>query len=126
MIDPRALQQHFKQIREKELPPVIDVPRVPDTEPLTGVKAIPEPKEEVVVDKTPEIFDSLKQEVNLVIDVPPPIDSIIIDEIEEEGDIPVVDNNEEKAEVKDDNPYGYSTSSKEETSYDPYGYYSGN
>jgi hypothetical protein len=103
MIDPRALQQHFRKVQQSERPSKIEVPRVPDLEPLTAIQAIPEPvleQEEVPVPAS-DIFDSLKEEVreeiNLIIDVPPPIPPIVINEIEEES--------------KD--------------VYDPYGYYSG-
>jgi len=111
MIDPRALQQHFRKVQQNEKPPKIDVPRVPDLEPLTAVQAIPEPvieQEEVSIPAS-DIFDSLKEEVkeeiNLVIDAPAPIPPIVINEIEEE----------ELVEEE----------SKEENVYDPYGYYSG-
>jgi hypothetical protein len=109
MIDPRALQQHFRKVQQSERPPKIDVPRVPDLEPLTAVQAIPEPviEQEEVSIPAPDIFDSLKEEVkeeiNLVIDAPAPIPPIVINEIEEEL-------------VEEVN---------EEDSYDPYGYYSG-
>jgi len=107
MIDPRALQQHFRKVQQNEGPPKIDVPRVPDLEPLTAIQAIPEPEEISV--PTPDVFDSLKEEVkeeiNLVIDASAPILPIVINEIEEEKLV------EEE--------------SKEENVYDPYGYYSG-
>jgi len=108
MIDPRALQQHFRKVQQSERPPKIEVPRVPDLEPLTSIQAIPEPliEQEEICIPAPDIFNSLKEEVrekiNLIIDVPPPIPPIVINEIEEE----LVE--EESKDV-----------------YDPYGYYSG-
>jgi hypothetical protein len=103
MIDPRALQEHFRKVQQNERPPKIDVPRVPDTKPLTAVQAISEPviKQEQKPIPAPDIFDSLKEEVSSVIDTSP---FTSINEVEEE----LV---EEK--------------SKEENVYDPYGYYSG-
>jgi hypothetical protein len=104
MIDPRALQQHFQKVQQSEKPPKIEVPRVPDLEPLTAIQAIPEPvlEQEKIPVPASDIFNSLKQEIkeqiNLIIDVPPSIAPIIIDEIEEES---------------------------KEGIYDPYGYYSG-
>jgi hypothetical protein len=106
MIDPRALQQHFRKVQQSERPLKIDVPRVPDIEPLTAVQAIPESileQEEVSIPTPNDIFDSLKEEVNLVIDAPAPIPPIVINEIEEElvGEV------------------------NKENVYDPYSYYSG-
>jgi hypothetical protein len=40
MIDPRALQQHFKKVNQRQEPKQIPVPRVPDVKPLTTVQAI--------------------------------------------------------------------------------------
>ncbi len=133
MIDPRALQQHFRKVQQRQEPNIVSVPRIPDPKPLTAIEAIsvPEPiieQEEIIV-PVPEIID-LKEKVNLVIDVPPPIGDITIEEIEieEEQSVPkeVLEQKEntEKGEPKTENPYGYSVSDREED-YNPYGYYSG-
>jgi hypothetical protein len=65
MIDPKALQQHFRKVQQTEKPPKIDVPRVPDVEPLTAVQAIPEPVIEQETFHIPgsSVFDTLKEEV---------------------------------------------------------------
>ena len=44
MIDPRALQQHFKSVQQRQLPIETVVPRVPDLKPLTALEPIPEPE----------------------------------------------------------------------------------
>jgi len=111
MIDPRALQQHFRKVQQNERPPKIDVPRVPDLEPLTAVQAIPEPviEQEELPLPVPSVFDSLKEEVkeevNLTVDTSPSIDTLIVNEEQEEEETL-------RADIKED-------------SYDPYGYYSG-
>jgi hypothetical protein len=136
MIDPRALQQHFKKIHRAEIPAKPDVPRVPDINPLTAVQAIfvPEQKKEneeyiiteqpfaeksepvIVVTSNETLFSKKEEEVeekipiNLVINVDPPIDSIIINEFEEEV------LNDLSTEIEEKNT---------ENEYDPYGYYSG-
>ncbi len=106
MIDPRALQQHFRQVQQNERPQKIDVLRVPDLEPLTAVLAIPEPiiEQNELPNSNPDIFESLKEEINLVIDVPPPPPPIVINVVEEDKELVEVENKED--------------------SYDPYGYYS--
>jgi hypothetical protein len=104
MIDPRALQQHFQQVQQNERPIKVDVPRIPDSEPLTAIQAIPEPVIEQEQLPVSDIFDSLKEEINLVIDVPPPPPPIVINVIEEDKELVEVENKED--------------------SYDPYGYYS--
>jgi hypothetical protein len=105
MIDPRALQQHFRQVQQNERPQKIDVPRVPDLKPLTAVLAIPEPiiEQNELPNLSPDIFESLKEEINLVIDVPPS-PTIVINVVEEDKELVEVKNKED--------------------SYDPYGYYS--
>ncbi len=136
MIDPRALQQHFKGIQQRQERKRVPVPRVPDPKPLTAIEAISVP--ELIIEQEEEIIPSLKREpINLVIDVPPPIGDLIVDEIEAEE--PVIEKNpelesekvlevketKEKAEPITENPYGYSTPEDREEDYDPYGYYSG-
>jgi hypothetical protein len=143
VIDPRALQQHFRKVQQKQEPPRASVPRVPDPKPLTAIEAIivPEPiveqKEvpviEPIVLDVPKVIDEPKPEVHLVIDVPPPIGDLVINEIEEEEPIKIEETEEvleqeetkEKAEPKTENPYGYSAPKERDEDYDPYGYYSG-
>ncbi len=135
MIDPRALQQHFKKVQQRQEPSRVSVPRIPDPKPLTAIEVIlvPEPiveeKEipviEPIVLEVPKVIKEPKQEVHLVIDVPPPIGDLVIDEIEEPEEVLEQEENVEKAELKTENPYGYSASKEREEDYDPYGYYSG-
>jgi len=126
MIDPRALQQHFRKVHQKERPPKQEVPRVPDPVPLTAFQAIPVPvevipvtvQEEVtapiipvaVIEEMPKV-EPKKEIINLVINVPPPIDQIVINDMEDE------DVSEPKETVLE--------TSKTIEEYDPYGYYSG-
>jgi len=80
MIDPRALQQHFQHVQQNERPQKESVPRILDIEPLTAVQAIPEP---VIEEKnSTQVFNSLKKEINFVIDAQPPIPPIVVDETE--------------------------------------------
>ena len=103
MIDPRILQQHFQKVQEREMPPKPEIPRIPDPEPLTAIQAIPTPEpvieQEVELSPVPELEVEEKEPINLIVNVPPPIDSLIVDEIEDEP-------------------------SEDYTTYDPYGYYS--
>lgn len=50
MIDPRALQQHFRKVYEKQQPlnTKPDIPRVLITEPLTAIKAITIPIDPII------------------------------------------------------------------------------
>jgi hypothetical protein len=113
MIDPRALQQHFQKVHKKELPEIVTVPRVPDLEPLTAVQAIVMPVEKVVKleqELLPDpALEVAKEKINLIIDALPPIDSIVVDEFEDEENTEVAESNYD--------PYGYysSTSSKTES-----------
>lgn len=150
MIDPRALQQHFRSVQQRQEPKRVPVPRVPDPKPLTAIEAIPVPEPiieqneipviEPIVLEVPKVIEEPKQEVHLVIDVPPPIGDLVIEEIEieelviEEAEPIVlkepevvleVEETKEKVELKTENPYGYSAPKDREEEYDPYGYYSG-
>ncbi len=108
MIDPRALQQHFKKVQQKQEPIRSSVPRIPDPKPLTAIEAIsvlePVIEQEEVSGPVPEIKEP-KEEINLVINVPPPIGDIVIEETEIK-------------EAKASKPPDIND-------YDPYGYYSG-
>jgi hypothetical protein len=112
MIDPRALQQHFRKVQQSEIPPKIEVPRVPDLEPLTAIQAIPEPviEQKQIPIPAPDIFNSLKEETNLTVDLIDTTPIVINDEIvkEEEKEKLIVP-------VKED---------IDKDVYDPYGYYS--
>lgn len=98
MIDPRALQQHFRKVHQRQEPKDTPVPRIPDIKPLTAIEAITV-QEDVLLSTQTAIEESMLT-VNLVIDIPPPIDKIIIDESEFEEELV-----------------------KESNSYDPYEYY---
>jgi hypothetical protein len=123
VIDPRALQQHFRKVQQRQEPKQPSVPRVPDSKPLTAIEAIfiPEP-----IIEQQELPASLPEPIKLIIDVPPPIGDLIIDEIEE---VPIeVEETKKELEIeksKIENPYGYSELNDKEDDYDPYGYYSG-
>ena len=146
MIDPRALQQHFRGVQQRQEPKRVPVPRVPDPKPLTAIEAIPVP--EPIIEQVEEIIPAPKVEpTDLVIDTPPiieEIENLVIEEIEElvieepkeepvviEEPEPVpkevleIKETKEKAEPKTENPYGYSAPKEKEEDYDPYGYYSG-
>lgn len=120
VIDPRALQQHFQKVHQREQPKKPEVPRVPDLEPLTAIQAIPLPIkvtpttliQEEYIDQIPKTVIE-KELVNLLINVPKPIDKIIINEIEED----VIESNKKSIQNLE------TSQSIEE--YDPYGYYSG-
>jgi hypothetical protein len=108
MIDPRALQQHFKKINQKQEPKAIPIPRIPDPKPLTAIEAIFVPKpiieQKEDVNPVPEInskIEESKEKINLIIDVPPPIGDLVIEETELE-ELETTNNDD----------------------YDPYGYYS--
>lgn len=118
MIDPKALQQHFRKVQQNEKPFKLKVSRIPDLAPLTAVQAISIPVEEKlpipeIILKQKEVIipaqtklkevepEQIKEPVNLVINADPPIDAIIINEIEEDVE------------------------PKKDDVYDPYGYYSG-
>jgi len=128
VIDPRALQQHFQKVHQKERPSKPEVPRVPDPVPLTAVQAISIPTSPIEHSfippiQTQESLPAIKEEakieppkelINLVIDVPPPIDRIIINDVEEVIETEEDSNLDQTTEV-----------SKTIEEYDPYGYYSG-
>ena len=127
MIDPRALQQHFKKVHQRQEPKKVPIPRIPDLKPLTAIEAIlvPEP---IIKQENLPVQSPSKEPINLTIEFPPPIGDLIIDE-EEEVFLEAEDSGpKEVLEVerpKIENPYGYSGSSGEENDYDPYSYYSG-
>lgn len=115
MIDPRALQQHFKKFQKAPTTTKQPIPQITLNEPLTTMQAvtvlieedvIEQPKELVITPIKAEIpkLKNPKQKIDLVIDAPPPIDDIFINEIEEPKEILKAKTIEE---------------------YDPYGYYSG-
>ena len=129
MIDPRALQRHFKKVQQRQEPRMVPVPRVLDSKPLTAIEpiVIPEPvveKKEIpviepIVLEVPKVIEEPKQEVHLVIDTLSPIENLVVDEIEE------VEETKKRVDPKTENPYGYSVPSSKEEDYDPYRYYSG-
>ena len=141
MIDPRALQQHFRGVQQRQEPKRVLVPRVPDPKPLTAIEAISVP--EPIIEQVEEIIPSPKVEpTDLVINTSPiieEIENLVIEEIEEPKEEPVimkepepvpeevleVEEIKEKVELKTENPYGYSAPKDREEDYDPYGYYSG-
>lgn len=117
MIDPRALQQHFRKVHEKQLPqnPEPSVPRIAITEPLTAVKAITIPVEPIIdtselqkeLLEVTQALTTLKQSLTqtpqievepITITVPVSVTTTTIEINDQE-------------EINDD--------------YDPYGYYSG-
>ena len=144
MIDPRALQQHFKGVQQRQEPKRIPVPRVPDPKPLTAIEAISVP--EPIIEQVEEIVPASKVEpIGPIIDTSPiieEIENLVIEEIEElvkeePKEEPVIIKEPEPEEVLEtketkekvdpitENPYGYSIPKEKEEDYDPYGYYSG-
>lgn len=111
MIDPRALQQHFKNVHQRKTPAKPVIPRIPDPLPLTSVQAVPAlietpPEQKVeevilkpIIAEIPKIKSFKKEEIDLVIDE--------IEEIEPEIETTETEN------------------IKTIEDYDPYGYYSG-
>ncbi len=133
MIDPRALQQHFQKVQQRQEPKLVSVPRISDSKPLTAIEpiVIPKPvveqKEVPVIEPTvlevPKIIEEPKQEVHLVIDTLLPIKDLVVDEIKEE--ILELKETKKRVDPKTENPYGYSVPNSKEEDYDPYRYYSG-
>lgn len=130
MIDPRALQQHFRKIHEKQLPRAVEpsIPRILDSAPLTAIQpVIIEQKidtsklQEELLEVT-QALTTLKQSLSQT----PIIEPITVT-------VPVsvatiVNEPELKKEPEDKNPYGYSAPKLEDKDieeYNPYGYYSG-
>ena len=107
MIDPRALQQHFNKVRQKEKPPAPAIPRVPDPIPLATGHVVP--ISEPILETTTEEPEMQEE----VIEVP--------QEIQIEPIIAPIPKIQELAPVIEDEPV-----IKEESDvYDPYSYYSG-
>jgi hypothetical protein len=130
VIDPRALQQHFKKIHQRQEPDESFIPRISNSKPLTAIKAV-QVLEPIIEQE--ELTSQVAIPVNLVIDVPPPIGDLFINEIEEEEPIKnkeqkevlEVEKKKEKIETRLENPYGYSTQNDIKDDYNPYEYYSG-
>jgi len=144
MIDPRALQQHFKKVNQKIEPKKVPVPRVPEPTPLISIQAIPVPepvKKPEIIKPTVDTFllqeelkevtqalATLKQSLSEVSKIEPvtvtvPVSVVIKEEpvITEVKPIVV-----EEVKKEEDTPYGYSIPKKRESEeYNPYGYYSG-
>lgn len=148
MIDPRALQQHFNKVRQRERPQKQIIPRVPEPEPLTAVRAIPV-VEPIILEQThPQIIEpivdttelqkellevtqaltTLKQSLTQTPQIDPvtitvPISvTTAITEIKDEQKV-----SSQRDTTEDENPYGYSIPDirKDSDTYNPYGYYSG-
>lgn len=128
MIDPRALQQHFRKVQQQQIPQKQTVPRIPDLTPLTAVQAIPilEPIQPTIdTSKLQEellgvtqALTTLKQTLspNPVIDTTTAIAPLSVNPVVHEVyEVAKIETNTEKTDdtntVKND--------------YDPYGYYSG-
>lgn len=146
MIDPRALQQHFRRVHEKQQPqqPKPTIPRVPDPISLTAIQPviISEPIQPKVdtselqkeLLEVTQALTTLKQSLTQTPQIEPVTNTVpvsVITEIKQETiktetlDIPVIKKESEQIEQGD--PYGYSTpeQNKELEEYNPYGYYSG-
>ncbi len=120
MIDPRALQQHFLKVNQRPEFKKAPIPRISEPKPLTAIQAIPVPVpiiEELVTTKLNEQHPTVvnNEPVNLVINVPPSIENLVVEEVE-------ID---EPAETENEPIYENSVIADKEESYDPYGYYSG-
>jgi hypothetical protein len=129
MIDPRILQQHFRNVQQRQIPRKALIPTIPDPKPLTAIEAIPIPETIITQDTISNTEVTIQQEekksikpaqepINLVINMPPPIENIVIEEIEIEDSILDTEKVQTLQEEKIENL-------KSEEIYDPYGYYSG-
>lgn len=138
MIDPRALQQHFNKVRQREQPQKQLVPRVPDLKPLTAVQAIPviepvvlEPMQPAVIEpivlpsvdtselqkellEVTQALTTLKQALTQTPQIEPvtitvPVSvATIVTEVKEVEEELIIKKPEPKP-VEEENPYGYST-----------------
>jgi len=106
VIDPRALQQHFNKVRQKERPPGPVIPRVPDPISLAAGHVVPvtEPILETAIEE-PEIQEETIEGLQEI-----KIEPII-------APIPEI----KEASAVEDKP----VTEEESDVYDPYGYYSG-
>lgn len=104
MIDPRALQQHFNKVQKQQPQQKQLIPQVTLSEPLTTMQAVAviveEPNIVPIKAKLPKIkTEPLKEKIDLIINEPPPIDKIVINETEEKT-------------IEEYDPYGYYTGPK--------------
>jgi hypothetical protein len=154
MIDPRALQQHFKKVNQRIEPKKALIPRISEIKPLTAIQTISVPESikepetiQPVIDtsqlqeelrEVTQALATLKQSLSEASKIEPvtitvPV-SVVVEEklaITETETKPVViqetkPNTKNKELKEEDNPYGYSITKKRDTEeYNPYGYYSG-
>jgi hypothetical protein len=133
VIDPRALQQHFLKVNQRPEFKKAPIPRILEPKPLTAIQAIPVPVpiiEELVTKQNEQLPTVVNNEpVNLIINVPPPIENLVVEEVEID-EPPETEKQEEileKSQLKAENelPYESPVITDKEESYDPYGYYPG-
>ena len=149
MIDPRALQQHFKKVQQRQEPPRPSVPRIPDPKPLTCIEPVLVPvpaKEPEIIQPTidtsqlqeelkevTQALTTLKQSLSEASKIEPVTVTVPVSVVIEEKPIIIetTSNVKEtkpliKKEEPEENPYGYSIPKKSDIEeYNPYGYYSG-
>lgn len=144
MIDPRALQQHFKKVHQKQEAPRNLIPRITETKPLTSIQPIQIPTEELIpviqpiidtsmlqeeLKEVTEALVTLKQslsetsiEVSKIepITITTPV-SVIVEEK------PITVKSDSVPIKEEENLYGYSPIPErpESDDYNPYGYYFG-
>lgn len=130
MIDPRALQQHFKKVHQRQVPKQQMVPQITNTLVLTSLQTIIQPEpihpkvdtselQKEILEIT-QAFTTFKQSLTQI----PQIETITVPV----SVTTVVTEIKEQTQEKDENsPYGYSILKQNSNSeeYNPYGYYSG-
>lgn len=106
MIDPKALQQHFRKIYQTQELPKQDIPRVVETTPLTSIQPIhveAENNNEDILNTNLDEVVPIKEEIVLTVNAQTLSEEININEIEEQ---------EESSKTDDYDPYGYYSSRK--------------
>lgn len=144
MIDPRALQQHFKRVHEKQKPqkPSFSVARVPEPVSLTAIQpvSIPEPIQPKVdtselqkeLLEVTQALTTLKQCLTQTPQIEPVTITVpvsVVTEIKQENiKTETASIQQPKNEPQEEEtPYGYTNpkTDRELEEYNPYGYYSG-
>lgn len=128
MIHPKALQQHFKKIQERQMPLKPLIPNTVEATPLTSIQAINISEPTLLKVDTSELQKELLEVTQALTTLKQTLTQT--PQIEPETvTVPVsVTINEPKNISKniEDTPYGYSKLKIEnKQDYNPYGYYSG-
>lgn len=121
MIDPRALQQHFKNVNQRQPPSENIIPRVPDLRPLTGIESIS--VIQTVVD-TSKLQEELKEATEALITLKQSLSEVSKFE-PVTITVPVTVAVEQPVPVTSNTVINKQSEVVEEEDYNPYGYYSG-